>query len=61
MKNWKTTLFGFIGGLALMFGPHLSGQPGPALTTGNLLSGAAVILLGLTSKDHNVTGGSVQQ
>jgi hypothetical protein len=61
MKNWKTTLFGVIGGLATLFGPHLSGAPGPAVTTGNVVTAAALILLGLVSKDANVTGGSVAQ
>lgn len=61
MKNWKTTLTGFLGGLAVMFGPHLAGQPGPALTTGNLITGAALIVLGLFAKDNNVTGGTVPQ
>lgn len=61
MKNWKTTLFGVLGGLATLFGPHLSGQPGPAFTLGNVGSAAALILLGLVAKDANVTGGTVAQ
>lgn len=61
MKNWKTSLFGVIGGLATLFGPHLSGQPGPALTTGNIITAVSLILLGLVSKDRNVTGGTVAQ
>lgn len=59
MKNWKTTLTGFLGGLAVMFGPHLAGQAGPALTSGNLITGAALTILGLFSKDKDVTGGTV--
>lgn len=61
MKNWKTTLFGVIGGLATLFGPHLQGGAGPAVTIGNVVTAGALILLGLVAKDSNVTGGSVAQ
>lgn len=62
MKNWKTTLFGIIGGLAVLFGPRLQGNTeAPAITVSNVLEAAAVIGLGVAAKDKNVTGGKVQQ
>jgi len=61
MKNWKTTLFGVLGGLFQLFGPHLTGAPGPAFTIGNIGAAAAMILLGLVAKDSNVTGGTTAQ
>lgn len=62
MKNWKTTLLGVLGGLFMLFGPKLSGDPtAPAITIGNVGSAAAVMLLGALAKDHDVTGGTKQQ
>lgn len=62
MKNWKTTLLGILGGLALMFGPRLSGdKTAPPITTSSFIQGALVAALGAVSKDHNVTGGTVEQ
>ena len=62
MKNWKTTLFGLLGGLFMLFGPRLQGNTdAPPLTIGNIGAAAAIALLGAVSKDHNVTGGTNQQ
>lgn len=53
MKNWKTTLAG-IGAAALnMFANGANWK--------NVLVSLGLAALGLVSKDHNVTGGSVQQ
>ncbi len=62
MKNWKTSLFGLLGGLAVMFGPRLQGDTGaPAITLEHVVQAAAILGIGLSAKDHNVTGGSVKQ
>ena len=53
MKNWKTTLFGFLAGGGYLFLQQLSGGIKPkdaALATG-------LVLLGAAAKDHDVTGG----
>lgn len=52
-KNWKTSLFG-IGAAALnMFANGTNWK--------QVLFSLGVAGLGILSKDHNVTGGSVQQ
>lgn len=62
MKNWKTTLLGFLGGMAMLFGPRLNGDTtAPAITLGNAAQAAVMVLLGLAAKDHDVTGGSKVQ
>lgn len=62
MKNWKTSLLGVLGGLAILFGPRLQGDPNaPPITLGNIGQAAAITLLGIAAKDHDVTGGSKQQ
>jgi hypothetical protein len=58
MKNWKTTLIG-VGGAIAMGGGQL-------LSQGNLdykayVSMAFMTLIGLFAKDMNVTGGTQQQ
>ncbi len=58
MKNWKTTLSGFITAL----GVTLSQSDDAILRTiGIVLNVAGPLILGISSKDNNVTGGSVQQ
>ena len=62
MKNWKTSLAGVLGALFMLAGPRLSGDTtAPPITLGNLGGAAMLAVLGLASKDHNVTGGSVKQ
>lgn len=63
MKNWKTTLLGALAGLAMLFGNAVQSRQsgGAPITIGNLLGPAMVTLLGLVSKDHNVTGGTTVQ
>ena len=65
-SNFKTTLAGLIGGLLITFGPsvgaRLKGQAdAPPITTGNLLPGIALAILGAFAKDHDVTGGTKPQ
>lgn len=54
MKNWKTSLAGFVFGLALMFGPRLEGQPNqPPITIASVIQGVAALAVGVLSKDHD--------
>lgn len=62
MKNWKTTLIGFLAAFWLL--------AEPIITQGNFefsrdwksLVGALIVTFaGLNSKDNNVTGGSIEQ
>jgi hypothetical protein len=61
-KNWKTTLFGFIGGLPMVGIQVLNafGQ-GQTVDFKQLGLGLGVMLLGAFAKDSNVTGGTTQQ
>lgn len=52
--SWKTTLFGAITAL----GVYLASQPGIYATIGQVLTIAGPVLLGIFSKDANVTGGT---
>lgn len=58
MKNWKTTLAGALTALGLTLSAnsdntlHLIGQVATAV---------GALLLGLSAKDNNVTGGTKQQ
>lgn len=58
MKNWKTTLFGAItaAGLGMSQSSEAIVQ-----TIGQILAVLGPILLGIFSKDANVTGGTVEQ
>jgi hypothetical protein len=61
MKNYKTTLAGIVGALAIWL-PQLqiamkTGKP----DWGQLILGLAVLLFGALAKDFNVTGGTVAQ
>ncbi len=65
MKNWKTSLLGFLAGGAQV--ATVLSHAG--LTLGHwggtdflsLFGAISTVALGLYAKDHNVTGGSVQQ
>lgn len=58
MKSWKTTLFGAI----TACGMGLSQTEEPVLKTiGQILVIIGPVLLGIFSKDANVTGGTVAQ
>jgi hypothetical protein len=50
MKSWKTSVFGLAAGVLNLLA-NGSGWKEIALST-------AITLLGLSSKDHNVTGGT---
>lgn len=50
MKNWKTTLIGFVAGLPQIVTCVLAGDYKGALL------GAGVLLIGLLAKDAGVTG-----
>jgi hypothetical protein len=57
MKNWKTTVAGLAAGFAYAFLAALQGgvSPKDAAVAGGLA------LIGSLAKDHNVTGGTVEQ
>lgn len=59
MRNWKTTLIGVLGGLAMIVGQAAKAREsgGPPITLGNLAPGIALAILGAVSKDHDVSGG----
>lgn len=58
-KNWKTTLSGFIAAIPqiLMLFPNL----GIPTEVAQGISAIGLFLIGLFSKDSNVTGGNVKQ
>ena len=56
MKNYKTTLSGIASALGVLF-PVL----GLPVELGQAISVIGLFLLGLFSKDNNVTGGTVKQ
>lgn len=56
MKNWKTTLSGVVAALGQIL--PLLGVPVPV---SQALSVVGLFLMGLFSKDSNVTGGTVAQ
>ena len=53
MKNWKTSLFGTLSGIAYA----VTGQH----DWKHILVAVLMAAAGLVAKDHNVTGGTVQQ
>lgn len=64
MKNWKTTFAGLLTGLPIAIDALLKAYAAGFFTnkTGlQLVAAVGLILLGLWSKDKNVTGGTVQQ
>ena len=56
MKNWKTTASGILAAAG-----QLLPMWGVPMEVSQAVSVLGLFLLGLFSKDHNVTGGSVQQ
>lgn len=59
MTNWKTTVFGI---LAAACGGIASANISPTVTQiAGVLAAIFTGLLGIASKDHNVTGGTKQQ
>lgn len=64
-KNWKTTLLGIIGAVAMVLGgaakDRASNPDAPPLTAGNLIPAIAVAAIGAAAKDHDVTGGERPQ
>lgn len=62
MKNWKTSLWG--GFLAILLGLQTYGVKIGHVGNGDylgLVTAVAAAGLGLSAKDNNVTGGTVQQ
>ncbi len=58
MKNWKTSLGGTLASIGLL------AQSVPNHTVqliGGVAAAVGALLLGLSAKDHNVTGGTTQQ
>lgn len=64
MKNWKTTFGGLLAGAGIGFDALMKAYESGAFTgkTGvSLVIAIGLVLLGVYSKDKNVTGGTVQQ
>lgn len=62
MKNYKTTLAGLVTGLPILIDALVTAYNAGTFTgkTGIQLSlSIGLVLLGVLSKDHNVTGGTV--
>jgi hypothetical protein len=53
MKNWKTTVAGFVAGFLQLYAGGMNLKSAAIAT--------ALAALGLLAKDRNVTGGTVQQ
>lgn len=63
MKNWKTSLFGFLAALPALahtFNVPTVGHIGSG-DVFSLVGGIGALLFGLYAKDNNVTGGDVKQ
>ena len=62
MKNWKTTVAGILGALAVWL-PQLQSalESGHTVNWAAMGTGLAVLLIGVFAKDLNVTGGTNQQ
>ena len=62
MKNYKTTIAGIVGALAIWL-PQLQAamQSGKPIDWGQMILGLAVVVFGALAKDFNVTGGNVAQ
>lgn len=62
MKNWKTTLLGFLGAFWILAQPIIAnGDFDLNRDWKNLVGAAIAAAFGLLTKDKNVTGGSVAQ
>ncbi len=58
MKSWKTTLFGVLAACA----GGCTQYPDPVVQKiASAVSAICIGLMGFFSKDHNVTGGKIQQ
>jgi hypothetical protein len=60
MKNWKSTLMGFIKVAFLLVGPHLIDEKKPWVSWEHFLPALGVMGLGASAKDANVHS-TVQQ
>jgi hypothetical protein len=62
MKNWKTSLMGFLAAFWLLAQPIINkGEFDIEKDWKNLVFAGIVALWGLTQKDNNVTGGTKEQ
>jgi len=62
MKNWKTSLVGFLAAFWLLAQPIImNGNFDLSRDWKSLVYAAIATAFGLLTKDNNVTGGSVQQ
>ncbi|MDB4919853.1 hypothetical protein [Mucilaginibacter sp.] len=64
MKNWKTSLAGLITGVPVAIDALINAYTAGAFTGKSgvqLIAGIGIVLLGLFTKDKNVTGGTVKQ
>ncbi len=65
MKNWKSTLMGFLAGTAVLVGSAYQNKQlnptAPPVTAGNLIPSLVLMAWGLVQKDHDVTGGTRPQ
>ena len=59
MINWKTTLAGFIGAVAINIQNALAALSGQPINWQTVILGAILAALGAVAKDSNVTGGSI--
>ncbi len=53
MRNWKTTIVGLIGAIAIAIQPYLESG---AFDTKALITAAVVAAFGVIAKDFNVSG-----
>ena len=58
MKNWKTTLSGIVAAIGASM--QLSADP-TVKAIGAIVIAVGALLFGISAKDNNVTGGTVQQ
>jgi hypothetical protein len=61
MKSWKTTLSGIVVGLMPILDAVDTAYKAGAFsgkTGGELIAGIGIVIFGVVSKDHNVTGGT---
>lgn len=64
MKNWKTTIAGLVTGVPIAIDALITAFQAGAFTGKSgvqLVAAIGIILLGLVTKDHDVTGGTVKQ
>lgn len=64
MKNWKTSLMGIIVGCMPIIDGIVNAYSSGVFTGKSgmeLIAGIGMVIYGLVSKDHNVTGGTTLQ